>query len=60
MQGCLADGCPIVFGFSVYESFESADVAHTGVVPLPPRGETLVGGHAVVAVGYDDAQQRFL
>jgi len=60
MQGCLADGCPIVFGFSVYESFESADVAHTGVVPLPPRGETLVGGHAVVAVEYDDAQQRFL
>jgi C1A family cysteine protease len=60
LQGCLADGYPIVFGFSVYESFMSDEVARTGVVPLPPRGEKLVGGHAVVAVGYDDDQQRFI
>jgi C1A family cysteine protease len=60
MQGCLAAGYPFVFGFSVYESFESPEVARTGVVPLPPRGEQLIGGHAVVAVGYDDASQRFI
>jgi C1A family cysteine protease len=60
MQGCLASGTPFVFGFSVYESFESQEVAKTGVVPLPPRSEKLLGGHAVVAVGYDDAQQRFI
>ena len=60
MQGCLASGYPFVFGFSVYESFESPEVARTGVVPLPPRGEQLIGGHAVVAVGYDDASQRFI
>jgi C1A family cysteine protease len=60
MQGCLASGTPFVFGFSVYESFESQDVAKTGVVPLPPRSEKLLGGHAVLAVGYDDAQQRFI
>jgi hypothetical protein len=29
-------------------------VAKTGEVPLPPRGEQLIGGHAVLAVGYDD------
>jgi len=60
MQGCLASGVPIVFGFTVYESFESAEVARTGVVPLPPRSEHVLGGHAVLAVGYDDDSQRFL
>ena len=60
MQGCLASGTPFVFGFSVYDSFESPQVAKTGVVPLPPRGERLLGGHAVLAVGYDDASQRFI
>jgi len=60
LQGCLASGTPVVFGFSVYDSFESEDVARTGIVPLPPRGERLLGGHAVLAVGYDDSQQRFL
>jgi C1A family cysteine protease len=60
LQGCIASGTPIVFGFSVYESFETEEVARTGVVPLPPRGETLLGGHAVLAVGYDDDTQRFL
>jgi C1A family cysteine protease len=60
MQGCLASGYPFVFGFSVYESFESAEVAKTGVVPLPKQGEKQLGGHAVLAVGYDDASQSFL
>jgi C1A family cysteine protease len=59
MKGCLATGYPFVFGFSVYESFESQEVARTGVVPMPGPGEQLLGGHAVMAVGYDDSQQRF-
>jgi C1A family cysteine protease len=60
MRICLADGFPFVFGFSVYESFESATVARTGVAPMPRRDEKLLGGHAVLAVGYDDAKERFL
>ena len=60
MRGCLADEHPFVLGFTVYESFESADVARTGVVPMPASGEKVLGGHAVLAVGYDDAAQRFL
>lgn len=60
MQGCLAQGYPFVLGFSVYESFMSPEVAKTGMVPLPPRGEQLIGGHAVLAVGYDDAIQSFI
>jgi C1A family cysteine protease len=60
MRACLADGFPFVFGFSVYESFESATVARTGVAPMPRRSEKLLGGHAVLAVGYDDVKRRFL
>lgn len=59
-KGCLASGFPFVFGFSVYESFETDEVARTGVAPMPAHGETLLGGHAVMAVGYDDASQRML
>lgn len=51
-KAVLASGRYIAFGFSVYESFESAQVAETGIVPLPKRGEQLLGGHEVVAVGY--------
>jgi C1A family cysteine protease len=60
MKGCLAEGFPFVFGFTVYESFESPEVAKTGVVNMPASTEQQVGGHAVAAVGYDDALQRFI
>ena len=60
MKACLAAGYPFVFGFTVYESFESDLVAHTGIAPMPAAGETSLGGHAVMAAGYDDASQRFL
>jgi C1A family cysteine protease len=60
MKACLAAGYPFVLGFTVYESFESDDVAHTGVVQLPDVSETSMGGHAVMAVGYDDPSGRFL
>jgi len=60
MRTCLASGFPFVFGFTVYESFESPAVARTGIVPMPKPGESTLGGHAVVGVGYDDAAQRFL
>jgi C1A family cysteine protease len=60
LRGCLANGFPFVFGFTVYESFESAEVARTGVANLPSSGEAVLGGHAVLAVGYDDESTRFL
>lgn len=59
LKGCLAHGYPFIFGFTVYESFESAAVAKSGMVPLPGN-EAVLGGHAVMAVGYDDGQQRFI
>jgi len=60
LKGCLAGGYPFVFGFTVYESFESQQVAKTGIVPMPGPKEKVVGGHAVLAVGYDDATQQFI
>jgi C1A family cysteine protease len=60
MKGCLADGYPIVIGFTVYQSFESPEVAKTGVLNMPKPHEAVVGGHAVVVVGYDDASKRFI
>lgn len=60
LKGCLASGYPFVFGFTVYESFESAQVAKTGHASLPGPGDKVLGGHAVLAVGYDDPKQRFI
>lgn len=48
----LAHHQPIIFGFTVYESFESEEVARTGVVPMPKPTESVLGGHEVVAIGY--------
>ena len=59
MRNCLASGYPFVFGFTVYQSFESATLAKSGRVDLPRSGEAALGGHAVVAVGYDDRSRRF-
>jgi C1A family cysteine protease len=55
MRACLADGFPFVFGFSVYDGFETQQMAKTGILNLPKKGEKMVGGHAILAVGYDDA-----
>ena len=60
MKGCLSSGYPFVFGFTVYPSFESNDVARTGQVPMPGAGEESIGGHAVMAVGFDDSQNMFV
>jgi Papain family cysteine protease len=60
LKGVLASGVPFVFGISVYQSFESPIVMHIGLVPLPVRGEVHVGGHAMMAVGYDDKNRMFL
>lgn len=49
----LAAGLPSMFGFTVYSSISQA--SKTGKIPFPTKGEKIVGGHAIVAVGYDDS-----
>lgn len=50
----IYNGYPVVFGFSVYESFETDAVARTGRMPMPQSSEQLLGGHCVVWEGWDD------
>jgi C1A family cysteine protease len=57
MKSCLAAGNGLVFGFNMYESFESDAVAKTGMMPMPKFSEQLLGGHAVFVVGYDDSKK---
>lgn len=59
MKGCLAEGYPFAFGVTVYESFMTDAVAKTGVVPMPSTSEKVLGGHAILAVGYDDSTRLF-
>lgn len=47
-------GVPIVFGFSVYESFEGAAIARTGQMTIPNQREAVLGGHCTDVVGFDD------
>ncbi len=49
LQQCLAQGFCFVFGFSVFQNFESDVVARTGMVPMPVGRS--IGGHCVLAVG---------
>jgi C1A family cysteine protease len=48
----LSNRQTIAFGFSVYESFEGDALARTGVMAAPAPGERMIGGHAVLMVGY--------
>lgn len=57
---CLADGFPFVLGFSCFASIDSDEVAKTGVLPMPGPKDKVIGGHAVVAVGYDRNAQTYL
>ena len=51
----LAGGLPSGFGFTVYDSISQAQT--TGKIPFPTAGEKIVGGHAIMAVGYDDTMK---
>jgi C1A family cysteine protease len=53
IKSYLAAGLPLMFGFTVYGSYTQADT--TGKLPYPTPGESVEGGHAVAAVGFDDA-----
>jgi C1A family cysteine protease len=60
MQAVLAAGYPVVGGFTVYDSFESDAVARTGIVPMPAKTEQVLGGHAILVVGYDNSKNWFI
>jgi C1A family cysteine protease len=51
---------PVLIGIDVYSSFESSSVAKTGIIPMPKRNEAKLGGHAIIAVGYDDTKSQVI
>jgi C1A family cysteine protease len=48
----LRNGLPMIFGFTCFTSIDQAD---DGKIPFPDRNEEVDGGHAVMAVGFDDS-----
>jgi C1A family cysteine protease len=51
-KAVLSNRQTIALGFTVYESFESDEVASTGVMAIPEHGEQVLGGHEILIVGY--------
>ncbi len=60
LKTALYQGLPVNFGFAVYSSFESDEVGKTGMVAMPLKKEALLGGHATLLVGYNDAMRRYI
>jgi C1A family cysteine protease len=57
----ITSGYPVTVGFSVYSSFENNSVARTGIMPYPnTKREQLLGGHAVLLVGYNKNNNTFI
>lgn len=60
IRECLAANTPVVIGLTLYESFMSSQVGTTGLVPMPTSAEKVVGGHAMLIVGYNDTTRLYL
>jgi hypothetical protein len=54
VKSVIASGYNVKIGFTVYESFESDEMAQTGIWSPDPSTEQVLGGHAVLGIGYDD------
>ncbi len=55
IRALLRYGFPSMFGFTVFSSIRKA--SSDGMIPYPAPGETVLGGHAIVAVGYDNGKK---
>lgn len=60
IKQCLTLCHPVAFGFMVFSSFMTEEVAITGVAPIPTVNDSALGGHAVVAIGYDDSKNALI
>ncbi len=52
VKSLLAAGLPSMFGFAVFDSIKK--VEDDGKIPFPCPEERILGGHAIVVVGFDD------
>ena len=60
IKGLLADGFPIIFGATLFESFMGEDASKTGNIPVPTPDEQFIGGHAMLIVGYNDEADAYI
>lgn len=60
LKACLAGGFPFVFGVRLYAGFPLANTAGRSEVTMPGPGAQPLGGHALLAVGYDDSRGAFI
>jgi C1A family cysteine protease len=60
LKGCLAEGFPFVFGFTVYSNIYDASGNPVTILNLPSSSDQQLGGHAIAAVGYEDATSMFI
>ena len=61
LKEALASGRPVIMGMRVYEQMESSQCARDGMVDTPgwwSRQFRCLGGHAVLAAGYNDTAKR--
>jgi C1A family cysteine protease len=58
-QSLVSRRQPVLIGITVYESIESSQVTQSGILPCPKWGERVLGGHAVLIVGYKDETPTF-
>jgi C1A family cysteine protease len=59
IRAFVANGLPLAFGYTVYESMRYATYENEGAIPFPVRRERIDGGHAMIIVGYDDDREIF-
>jgi Papain family cysteine protease len=59
IKGALNRNGPVVAGISLFEGAMEPNVSQPGLLGLPTKKEQIVGGHAIVIVGYDDEKRRF-
>ncbi len=59
LRAVLELGLPVIFGFTCFTSLMSPQVKQTGIVRLPAREDSVIGGHAVLGVGYTQSHLLF-
>lgn len=60
ITSALIQGYPVIFGTTLYTSFESSEVASSGIVPMPKASESIIGGHAMLIVGFIPSKRMFI
>lgn len=54
----LSDGMPVVLAMRVFSSM--SNTPKSGLLPMPTNKDTFQGGHAVLAVGYDNEKKMLI